>query len=55
MKKNNSTLIAELGGTNARLGVTENGSSLAESKQYLLSDFTSVEDLFESISRKLIR
>ena len=47
MKKNNSTLIAELGGTNARLGVTVNGSSLAESKQYLLSDFTSVEALFD--------
>ena len=50
MKKNNSTLIAELGGTNARLGVTENGSSLAESKQYLLSDFTSVEG---SLDKKL--
>ena len=47
MKKNNSTLIAEFGGTNARLGVTVNGSSLAESKQYLLSDFTSVEALFD--------
>jgi len=46
MKKSNSTLIAELGGTNARLGVTEKGRSLAESKQYLLSDFTSVERLF---------
>ncbi len=46
MKKSNSTLIAELGGTNARLGVTANGTILAESKQYLLSDFTSVEDLF---------
>jgi len=47
MKKNNSTLIAELGGTNARLGVTVNGTSLSESKQYLLSDFTSVEALFD--------
>ena len=43
MKKNNSTLIAELGGTNARLSVTEKGNSLSESKQYLLSDFTSIE------------
>ena len=47
MKKNNSTLIAELGGTNARLGVTVNGTILTESKQYLLSDFTSVEALFD--------
>ena len=47
MKKNNSTLIAELGGTNARLGITVNGASLAESKQYFLSDFTSVEALFD--------
>ncbi len=47
MRRNNFTLIAELGGTNARLGVTVNGTSLTESKQYLLSDFTSVEDLFE--------
>ena len=47
MKKNNSTLIAELGGTNARLGITLNGTSLAESKQYFLSDFTSVEALFD--------
>ena len=53
MKKNNSTLIAELGGTNARLGVTENGSSLAESKQYLLSDFTSVEDLFDEYFKEI--
>ena len=47
MKKNNSTLIAELGGTNARLGITLNGTSLAESKQYFLSDFKSVEALFD--------
>ena len=47
MKKNNSTLIAELGGTNARLGVTVNGTSLSKSKQYLLSDFASVEALFD--------
>ena len=47
MKKNNSTLIAELGGTNARLGITLNGTSLAESKQYFLSDFISVETLFD--------
>ena len=47
MKKNNSTLIAELGGTNALLGITLNGTSLAESKQYLLSDFASVEALFD--------
>ena len=47
MKKNNSTLIAELGGTNARLGITLNGTSLAESKQYFLSDFTSVVALFD--------
>ncbi len=47
MKKNNSTLIAELGGTNARFGVTVNGTILTESKQYLLSDFTSVEALFD--------
>ena len=47
MKKNNSTLIAELGGTNARLGITLNGTSLAESKQYFLSDFISVEALFD--------
>ena len=53
MKKTNSTLIAELGGTNARLGVTENGSSLAESKQYLLSDFTSVEDLFDEYFKEI--
>ena len=30
MKKNNSILIAELGGTNARLSVTEKGNSLSE-------------------------
>ena len=53
MKKNNSTLIAELGGTNARLGVTENGISLAESKRYLLSDFTSVEDLFDEYFKEI--
>ena len=47
MKKNNSILIAELGGTNARLSVTEKGNSLSESKQYLLSDFTSIEALFD--------
>ena len=47
MKKNNSTLIAELGGTNARLGITKNGTSLTDSKQYFLSDFTSVEVLFD--------
>ena len=47
MKKNNSTLIAELGGTNARLGITLNGTSLAKSKQYFLSDFISVETLFD--------
>ena len=47
MKKNNSILIAEFGGTNARFGVTEKGNSLAESKQYLLSDFTSIEALFD--------
>tara|TARA_B100001123_G_scaffold247107_1_gene276088 strand:+ start:263 stop:1189 length:927 start_codon:yes stop_codon:yes gene_type:complete len=46
MKKDNSTLIAELGGTNARLGLTKNGSNIAQSKKYFLSDFTSVEALF---------
>ena len=47
MKKNNSILIAELGGTNARLSVTEKRNSLSGSKQYLLSDFTSIEALFD--------
>ena len=47
MKKNNSIIIAELGGTNARLSVTEKGNSLSESKQYLLSAFTSIEALFD--------
>jgi len=47
MKKTNTTLIADLGGTNARLGITKNGSSLVESKQYLLADFQTVEDLLD--------
>ena len=47
MKKNNSTLIAELGGTNARLGISVDGTILVESKQYFLPDFTSVDALFD--------
>ena len=53
MKKNNSTLIAELGGTNARLGVTKNGSSLVELKQYLMADFPSVDDLFNKYFKEI--
>ena len=55
MKKNNSILIAELGGTNARLSVTEKGNSLSESKQYLLSDFTSIEALFDKYFEEINR
>ncbi len=47
MKENSNTLIADLGGTNARLAITSNGSSLTESKQYLLADFQTIEDLLD--------
>ncbi len=59
MTEDNTTLIAELGGTNARLGLTKNGSSLVESRQYLLTDFDSVEALldryFEEINQVVFK
>ena len=59
MTEDNTTLIAELGGTNARLGLTKNGSSLVESRQYLLADFDSVEALldryFEEINQEVFK
>ena len=48
MKESNCILIAELGATNARMALTMEGTTLIESKEYLLTDFSSVDHLFEA-------
>ena len=48
MKESNCILIAELGATNARIALTMEGTTLIESKEYLLTDFSSVDHLFEA-------
>ena len=48
MKESNCILIAELGATNARMALTMEGTTLIESKEYLLTDFSSVDQLFEA-------
>ena len=48
MKDSNCILIAELGATNARMALTMEGTTLIESKEYLLTDFSSVDQLFEA-------
>ena len=48
MKESNCILIAELGATNARMALTMEGSTLIESKEYLLTNFSSVDQLFEA-------
>ena len=48
MKESNCILIAELGATNARIALTMEGTTLIESKEYLLADFSSVDHLFEA-------
>ena len=40
MKESNCILIAELGATNARIALTMEGTTLIESKEYLLTDFS---------------
>ncbi len=48
MKESNCILIAELGATNARMALTMEGTTLIESKEYLLTNFSSVDQLFEA-------
>lgn len=48
MKESNCILIAELGATNARIALTMEGTTLIESKEYLLTNFSSVDRLFEA-------
>ena len=47
MKESNCILIADLGATNARIALTKDGTTLIESKEYLLNDFSTVDHLFE--------
>ena len=48
MKESNCILIAELGATNARIALTRDGTTLIELKEYLLTDFSTVDYLFEA-------
>ena len=45
MKESNCILIAELGATNARMALTMKGTTLIESKEYLLTNFSSVDQM----------
>ena len=53
MKESNCILIAELGATNARMALTMEGTTLIESKEYLLTDFSSVDQLFEAYFKEI--
>ena len=48
MKESNCILIAELGATNARIALTRDGTTLIELKEYLLTNFSTVDYLFEA-------
>ena len=56
MKETNSTLIAELGGTNASIVIAKNGRNVSKLKQYHMADFSSIDALlhkfFEETKQK---
>ena len=54
MNQNKTILIAELGGTNARLAITEDGKSLKNRYETKLEDSKSAEQLFRGYCSQIV-